>query len=164
MNIFVLDPDHVHNARFHVNSHIVKMPTEAAQMLSTCCRLQGIDAGFQITHQNHPCTIWARQSLQNWEWLKEYALSLEEEWRFRYNHSSDKSHKSVDVIRSLPSPKLPEIGLTPFALCMPDHYKCNCPYESYRAFYRGDKAHLANWGRRAKPDWWTTKEHSHAAV
>ena len=101
MNIFVLDLDHRINAQYHVNDHVVKMPTEAAQMLSVVVReVTGEDIGFQPTHPNHPCTRWARKSLTNWLWLKDYALSLEEEWRYRYGHPSSRMHKSCDVVRN----------------------------------------------------------------
>lgn len=39
MNIFVLDLNHKLNAQYHVDKHIVKMPSEAAQMLGTAYRL-----------------------------------------------------------------------------------------------------------------------------
>ena len=35
MNLFYLDEDLDKNAEYHVDSHVVKMPTEAAQMLTT---------------------------------------------------------------------------------------------------------------------------------
>ena len=85
MNIFVLDQDINKCAQYHVDRHVVKMITESAQMLSTAARLVGIDAGYKITHQNHPCTKWSRNSLSNWLWLKDLAKSLNEEWKFRYN-------------------------------------------------------------------------------
>ena len=40
MNIFVLDLDFKLNAQYHVDQHVVKMPTEAAQMLCTIYRLK----------------------------------------------------------------------------------------------------------------------------
>ncbi len=154
MNIFVLDLNHTLNAQYHVNSHVVKMPTEAAQMLSTVVRLSGIDAGYKITHQHHPCTKWAAASLDNWLWLRNYGLALEQEWRYRFDHTDNATHKSCDVIRSLPVPNLPMIGLTPFAQAMDSQYKNEQAVIAYRNFYRSAKRHLAVWGKRGRPVWY----------
>ena len=43
MNIFYLDEDPVKSARAHGDKHIVKMPLETAQMLSTVWHLFGDD-------------------------------------------------------------------------------------------------------------------------
>ena len=37
------------------------------------------DFPYLPTMENHPCTIWARTSLSNYEWLFCYALALDEE-------------------------------------------------------------------------------------
>ena len=37
---------------------------------------------------------------------------------------------------------------------MPDQYKVSDVVESYRNYYRGDKAYIANWTKRNKPEWW----------
>lgn len=152
MNIFILDLDHIKCARYHVDKHIIKMPLEIAQMMSTTVRLTGLDAGYAITHQNHPCTKWVRKSLSNWLWVKTLAKCLNEEWQCRYNHSNN--HKAFDMILSLPMPNIPDIGLTPFAVCMDQSYKIgNDPIESYRNYYRQSKSHLFSWKNREIPEW-----------
>ena len=105
---------------------------------------------------NHPCTIWARSSLDNYEWLFGYALALNEEYRYRYG----KSHKSVhEVILNLPEPlSLPRDGLTDFAQAMPDELKGESTVEAYRKFYHKDKATFASWKYRDKPPWWSENE------
>lgn len=152
MNIFILDLDPIKCAQYHVDRHVVKMITEYAQMLSTASRLSGIDIGYKITHQNHPCTKWTRMSLSNWLWLKNLARCLNDEWKFRYEHTVN--HKSYNVIESLPVPNIPELGLTPFAICMDNEFKLNNdPVESYRNYYRKSKSHLFSWKNRAVPTW-----------
>ena len=151
MNIFVLDEDFDKCAQYHVDRHIVKMITELAQMLSTTVRLSGIDAGYKLTHQNHPCTKWTRESLSNWLWLKTLANHLNTEWQFRYDHSCN--HKSFDVIELLPIPDIVDVGLTPFALAMPDDCKLADPIQSYRLYYKKYKTHLFNWKKREMPEW-----------
>lgn len=65
MNIFFLDYDPKENVKFYVNKHLIKMPLEYAQMLSTANRFCGLDEDYRITHLNHPCTIWTRVCIEN---------------------------------------------------------------------------------------------------
>ncbi len=155
MNIFVLDTDINKCAQYHNDKHCVKMILEYAQMLSTTVRLSGIDAGYKESYVNHPCTKWCRESLSNWRWLRKLAEKLHDEWRYRYNHSEFKEHKSWSIIKSLPEPNIPDIGLTPFAQAMPiDYQNPNDAVDAYRTYYVCDKAHLANWRKRGQPEWW----------
>jgi len=105
------------------------------------------------TMQNHPSTIWARSSLENFYWTHCYAHALAEEYRYRYG----KAHKSFwEVINKLPDPKhMVDRGFTTFGLAMPDQLKdYDNPIESYRMYYMLDKATFASWKHRDKPDWW----------
>ena len=102
---------------------------------------------------NHPCTIWTRSSLDNFEWVHCYANALNDEYHYRYG----KLHKSVEqVINKLPDPKnMPRNGLTPFLMAMPDELKDeNDVVGSYRLYYHTDKATFAKWSHRETPDWW----------
>ncbi len=184
MNIFVLDTDIDKCAEYHVDKHIVKMPLEAAQMLCTnhwvdkylgyiprkltseewavlkeAKKNEERDFPYLPTMYNHPCTIWARTSLDNYEWLYCYALALNSEYGYRYG----KSHKSVhSVILKLPDPLcLPRDGLTPFAQAMPDELKGQDAIAAYRRFYHKDKATFASWKGREKPPWWIEEEASY---
>jgi hypothetical protein len=152
MNIFVLDEDIQTCAQYHVDKHVVKMILESAQLLSSAVRLSGIDAGYRLTHQNHPCSIWVRESLSNWIWLRDLSKALNEEYRYRYE--KDVNHKSYDVIQTLPEPNIEDNGLTPFRLAMPEEYKVESPIESYRIYYIHDKRDIASWKNRNIPKWW----------
>ena len=101
---------------------------------------------------NHPCTIWARSSLDNYEWTHCYANALGEEYTYRYG----KIHKSVEVINRLPLPqRMKRLGFTTFGLAMPDELKdYENPVQSYRDYYHLDKATFASWKYREKPPWW----------
>lgn len=153
MNIFVLDYDIDKCARYHNDRHVVKMITESAQLLSTAVRLSGIDAGYRVTHKNHPCAVWARESLSNWMWLRQFAERLNAEWQHRYGHTRD--HGGWAVAKQLPVPNLPDVGRTPFPQAMPEQYRRPDAVQAYRAYYRGDKAHIATWKRRDVPEWFT---------
>lgn len=153
MNIFVLNYNPVESAHMICDIHSSKMVLETAQIL--CSAFEPGEAPYKRTHYNHPCNIWARQSIQNYDWLIRYGVELAKE----YTHRFGRRHKSQDVIEwcEKNKPNLPDTMLTPFALAMPDKYKSECPVESYRAYYKGEKNEIATWNKnRTPPSWWTT--------
>lgn len=120
-------------------------------MLSTAVRLSGIDAGYKITHRNHPCSIWVRQSVENFLYLVELTRAINEEWKSRYGHKQDM--KSWEVIKSLPIPKLPDIPRTEFVQAIPKEFQRENAVEAYRAYYKGAKRHIASWKHWQVPSW-----------
>jgi hypothetical protein len=111
------------------------MILESAQMLSVALRINRVDQGYQITHLNQPCTIWARKSLSNWKWLRQLASALNGGYRFRFEIKTN--HQSYDVIQSLPLPKIQDCRLTSFVQAMPEKYKHKNPVTAYINFYVG---------------------------
>lgn len=154
MNIFVLSTDPVQAAKWHTDRHCVKMILETAQLLCSVFHLQDniYNIPYRLTHKNHPCAIWCRTSLQNFNWTLKLGKALCKEYTERYG----KVHKTEEVFDWIEYNKhllrFPNIGLTPFALAMPDNFKTNCPVESYHRYYREGKQHLHNW-KQNKPDW-----------
>ena len=132
------------------------MLVEYAQLLSTAVKLKKPNAEglYRISYKNHPCAKWVRESKDNFLWLIDLTHELQKEWRFRFNHPNTKKHKSWEMITTLPLPKLPSIGITPFAQAMPEQYKHKSAIVAYREYYKNDKPHLANWGKRGEPYWW----------
>lgn len=151
MNIFWLDTDLRKNAEALCDKHINKMIIESAQMLSTVNRLNGLDEGYKLAHQNHPCTKWVGESLYNWKLLKLMAYHMNEEYYYRYL----KPHASYEIIKRLHEPAIKDIGLTTPPLCMPDKYKTENIIEAYRNYYMGDKSDIAKWKHSEKPEWFT---------
>ena len=149
MNIFILDKEVEKCAEYHCDKHVIKMILESAQMLSAVVRLNGHDIGYKLTHKNHPCTIWARESLSNYNWLVRLTRLLNYEYRYRYE--KDVNHKSYDLVKTLPIPDLPDIGLTPFAQAMPDQYKNKNAVKAYRDYYINEKSSFLTWTKRKKP-------------
>lgn len=164
MNIFVLDKDPSKAVKYLHNRHVVKMTLETAQLICTAQyyadNINDDDIVYRKTHFNHPCSIWARQSIQNYDWLCEYGYEIAKEYEFRYG----KVHKSyVKVIdnahnNSSGRPIFPNEGLTPFALAMPDKYKTGDSVLSYRNYYVGEKLiqkgnKLSQWKNRSVPMW-----------
>ena len=159
MNLFLLAIDPTECALAHSDKHVVKMILEATQMLTTawhCAMLPLVwtFVPYKATHVNHPCTIWTRQSLENYNWHLELMACLLWEYTRRYN----KTHKSVELYQWLlhNTPlHFPQQGRTPFPICMKDEYKVgDDPIQSYRKYYIKDKVRFAKWEPRAEtPDW-----------
>ena len=90
MNIFYFDECPVISAEAQPDKMLVKMPLETAQMLCTAHRvLDGDEYAdsvglYKTAYKNHPCTVWARQSRGNYEWLYVHFLALAMEYNFRY--------------------------------------------------------------------------------
>lgn len=149
MNIFVLDKHPEQAAEYHCDKHVVKMPLETAQMLSTVHWAYGNEGPYKPCHQHHPCTLWAGQTVENYRWLYKLGLALCAEYTYRY----DKTHACERVIRLLMMPplRLTARGFTPFAKAMPEQYKYSDAVTSYRAYYQHEKARICKWTRRNTP-------------
>ena len=171
MNIFVLSEDPVEAAIAQLDKHIVKMPLETAQML--CAAYPDGIAPYKKTHYNHPCTVWARTCIENFNWLVEHGIALCEEYTHRYG----RRHKCQDVIewcRDNP-PNLVTLGeRTKWAVAISDNAVCRIRYlliamnkysvddyfdslsvvDMYRDYYIYDKARMAQWTNRDPPTWW----------
>jgi len=155
MNIFFLDRNHNKCAEYHCDEHTVKMCVEYAQILSTALHVSGSNLNrfvYKPTHINHPCNIWARQSLGHWKWLWRLGSALGNEFTRRY----DKIHQSSRVLRNLPVPnKIRDLGwLSDPPQAMPDGYRCNDCVEAYRKFYIFDKSRFASWNKLGKIPYW----------
>ena len=153
MNIFKLAQTPYSSAQMHCDKHVSKMILESAQMLCTVLWINEQSAPYKPVHPHHPCTVWAGESLENWLWLKELVAYLNEEFCWRYDRTSN--HKSAEVVKELSTPFIESKGLQQHPQCMPDEYKTDCVYESYRQFYIGEKAGFAQWNKTTEaPAWW----------
>jgi len=154
MNIFVLDWDVKKCAQYHNDKHVVKMILETAQLLCGVHHMTNSkfsEIPYKLSHKNHPCSIWARESLTNYLWLCELGLELCEEYTYRYG----RRHKSQDIIEwcITNKPNIGDKGFTQPAKAMPDEYKVESVVESYRNYYRGEKASFSKWKNRKTPLW-----------
>ena len=166
MNIFYLDSNPRICARYHCDKHVIKMMLESAQLL---CTALNIVSGTQVTpykstHINHPCSIWVRESFDNWAWTFNLMLELEKEWQYRFNHN--RQHLAISKL-AVCEPygyllpiyagrvgMLPHRGFTSPALVMPDYCKIpSDPIASYRNYYNLEKKHIHNWTNREVPEW-----------
>jgi hypothetical protein len=157
MNIFILDWDVKKCAIYHNNKHCIKQLLESSQLLCGVHHVVGTqtDIPYKLSHKNHPCAIWARESLSNYLYLCELGLELCNEYTYRYG----KRHKSLEVIMWCITnrPNIPDIGFTEPARAMPDEYKVKSVVQSYRNYYIGAKSGFANWKNREVPFWFSQK-------
>ncbi len=152
MNIFYLDPLPKICATYHNDKHVVKMILESAQLLCGAHWATGGEAPYKLSHKNHPCAIWVREDLKNYNWLCDLGVWLCNEYTFRY----EKRHKTEQVIewcRHNP-PDIPNDGFTQPPMAMPDQYKVpGDSVQSYRNYYMGEKRDFCNWKGRQAPAW-----------
>ena len=126
MNIFVLDDSPITSARMMIDKHVVKMPTESMQMISTITTHLGFEAPYKPVMLNHPSTIWARESQDNFQWLLDHCETLCEEFNLRYDniHSVEIAMKEFYPTFMEVKSCLPNIGLTPFAVAISPDMNC----------------------------------------
>ena len=182
MNIFILDKKLEKSIEYHIDRHIVKMPLEAAQMLSTTVAIdrflgyvprkltseetkflrqevlkasaEGNWPYYKPTHVNHPCNIWARSDKTKFIYLYTYLIGLGAEKLHRYPNNPP--HKSVGIMDGCYESvqHLPHWSKAGFALAMPDKYKCDDEVESYRKYYCAEKVYDRSGNRM---DNWTNR-------
>tara|TARA_B100001093_G_scaffold502677_1_gene555990 strand:+ start:3052 stop:3624 length:573 start_codon:yes stop_codon:yes gene_type:complete len=176
MNIFILDESPGCAARQHCDKHVVKMIIEAAQMLSTAHRVldgteyqdktrngrrikrwrlnENDDRFYKGVHVNHPCTIWTRQSKQNYEWHYDLFTSLCDEYTYRYGKVHETDRKLRELLKEPPK-NIGDSGFTEWPQCMPDYCKDKNVIEAYRNYYRHEKKDFAVWTTRKTPTWFS---------
>lgn len=152
MQIYYLDDNLTLNAQYHAQAHVGKLILEAAQVL---CAVNWDWVGwapYKPTHKSHPLVFWAQRSVANWIWLQDYALALNEEWRWRGGHKVN--HKSADVVRNLKIPHLPDKPRSDIFQGVGKKYQIpGNPVEAFRNYFCGERLYLAAWGRRGPPQW-----------
>jgi len=160
MNIFYVHKDPAHAAICLPDKLVVKMPLESAQMLCTAHRLLSGDEycderGIYLkAYMNHPCTIWARETSQNYLWLYYHFVALCKEYETRYDRQHLSYVKLNDFLCQLPL-GIPDAGLTTMPQAMPDEYKNDDPVKAYRDYVVNEKTY-AKWNKipTRQPDWW----------
>ena len=190
MNFFYLDEDPWQSIEYHCDKHIVKMPTEYKQMLSTAHRvLDGemyIDrtkSGARIKrwkhpdrkmnrdlylagHVNHPTNIWLRECTENYMLMFTYYKLICEEYTYRYG----KEHGAKEnwwIFREPPK-NMPSLGkTTPVPQAMKQFPECMVKDDSvqaYRNFYVVAKKSFATWKERGRPSWYENMTQNQNAI
>jgi len=181
MNMFVLHSDPIIAARMVCDKHCPKMIVESGQMLSTAHRMidgyiekrpskSGLrlinywvhpdkeleDILYRAVHHNHPCTIWTRESKENYQWHYEHFIGLCDEFEKRFGKVHATRQKLEDPLREAPSNML-NSNITTFPQAMKKYPECMVegdPVQAYRNYYHYSKP-FAKWEKGTPaPDWW----------
>jgi hypothetical protein len=197
MNIFALSICPAESAEQMIDKHVIKMPTETCQMLHTniLCMQYVQEHGkepqlkeLKAFHKeigsdlmkpamlNHPSTIWARQSLDNFDWLYHHGLALSKEYAYRYDKEHGSHQRIYDCVQHMDiimNYEFPTNELTPVSIAMDDQYRLDpvvfyntarvefgIEYDewdfvihSYRNYYLEGKWDIAEWRNNRRPDW-----------
>lgn len=177
MNIFYVDKDPVAAAQALVNQHVVKMGLESAQLLCNAHRIldgskvverkdskrkrtKWVMDGFlenvlyKATHTNHPCSVWVRESVENYNWLHSHMNAILSEYTVRYGKVHKIEKGGLLLALSIPPVNIPKVPFTEPPFCMPDKYIVSGDaVENYRNFYNHGKKHLHKWKVRPAPYW-----------
>jgi len=176
MNYFKLSNNLTHAARYHLDKHAVKMPTEYCQLMCTAHRvLDGElyidktannrrikrwrmkdaeleDILYKASHINHPTAKWVRESVENYNELYNAWLELCKEYTFRYGRTHLTQTK-LEHILSTPPENIPNIPGTEVPQAMPDDVKHSDVVTAYRQYYNKYKTRFAVWTNRQTPEW-----------
>ena len=186
MNIFILDENPARAAADHCDKHVVKMILESGQMLCAAHwlgwqRMLKVDTSlkreallkkltseidprllppWKMTHINHPCTQWTQLVWGNYMWHSRMGLALCDEYTRRYGreHKSHAYHRWLNrhIPPTFETTIEDPVGITPFAVCMPDECKIpGDPVGSYRNYYVQKKVRFARWAHSETPTWFT---------
>ena len=158
MNIFLLHWNPRVAAQYHCDKHVIKMILETAQLLYSVHWMLNSPLpanAYKLSHKNHPCAIWARQTLTNYLWLCSLGWWLCKEYQYRYGET--KVHKTeshiVWLLENHPV-NIPFLAMTPPAQAMPDAYKQEDPIQAYRTYYLESKLKergIVTYTKRPKP-------------
>ena len=161
MNIFYIDECPATAAIGLPDKLVVKMPLESAQMLSTAHRvLDGDERAdelglYKIAMKNHPCSIWVRETSQNYVWLFYHFYALCQEYSLRYGRQH-LSYTKLGFALAHPPYSIVEGSKTIMPQAMPEEYKNKDPVTAYRNYVVNEK-HYAQWNKLPdrKPMWWS---------
>jgi len=173
MNIFVTDECPYQSAKNLPDKLVVKLALEQAQMLATNFsqeflgygRLHKKDGSFYaVTHKNHPCNRWVRESNENVAWMIVHGLAICAEYHRRYGkiHSCLQAHLDAKKLLEANGGSLQSYHQhTPFVRAMPEALKNNTSINAVEAYrqYMHTK-HYAAWNHSEKPDWWIDEQHN----
>ena len=179
MNIFYLHEDPVQNAKWHIDKHIVKMPIEYAQLMSTAHRIldghmyigrtangrrikrwklqdERDDILYKASHVNHPSAVWVRESIENYFQMYKIYMATLAEFTHRYGKVHGASKPSMYLMRA--PLNIPLVKGTQIPQAMPDYCKVEGdPITAYRNYYINEKKRFATWKNKEIPEWFMTQ-------
>ena len=174
MNIFVTNEDPIIAAQELCDQHTrSKMQIESAIMLQHCFTNEALEKAPRTKagkvrksgkgYSNHPCSVWVRESTDNYMWLVEHALEMFKERDYRWPESNP--HFTLEFIewckQNINKTNNKRGKLTPFVVAVNPESKCKkvanfnnlSVTEQYQLYVKHDKD-FATWTKRPKPHWY----------
>lgn len=107
----------------------------------------------KVINKSNPVVTWASISKANFEWLLDYAKSVQNHFYKIYGNF----HNTTIDLNGITVPELPKGSLMDFPQLIPDRYKIEKdPVEAYRNYYIGEKARVSDF-RQNPPTWFVDK-------
>lgn len=161
MNIFYLDDVPYMSAAYHVDKHVVKMPIEAMQIVSTAlvpspyyCELYRSTRMYRPTHLHHPLIVWADKNGPRIAAVLQYGIAVAKEYTVRYGREHATRPLMETLLEKLAVFTDTKPSYEDMPLCMPDEFTVGTDRVlSYRNYYNLGKIHLHKWTKRDKPHW-----------
>lgn len=162
MQIFKLSENPYDCATCYDDVRLRKGIVEMSQLLANAFPLEtlknapktqsGKNRGY--SHYFHPVAVWTRLNINNFNWAKNHALGLCQEFTFRFN----KRHFCQDFIEwcLINNPPLSNGGLSEQPQCFLAHPDClvpNNPVAGYRNYYNKCKLSFTIRGKTVKANW-----------
>jgi hypothetical protein len=184
MNIFVTDKDPAVAARDLCDQHCrSKMQIEGAIMLahafpqevlnhsSTPKTKSGKSRKSGKGYFKHQCSIWARESKENFIWLVNHTLEQFNERMYRWPNSAEHFTKEFIIwcSKNVHNTLIDKVCLTPFVVAINQDSICRkvisnfddlSVIEQYRAYINYDKK-FATWTKREIPNWYNPLQSDH---
>lgn len=162
MNIFILDKNVETSVSYYMDTHVNKILLEACQVACSAHHLAVKPRNYipyKLSHANHPVCRWARESIEHYWKVVDYAEALRNEYHHRYG----KNHGCTKVVYWLQDnePMLPDyyeevipLAVDPQAKSIYQARSIEESVETYRYYYAVAKQHLAKWTNRPRPSWY----------
>lgn len=174
MNIFVTNENPIQAARELCDQHTrSKLQIESAIMLQHCFSNEALEKAPRTKtgkvrksgkgYYNHPCSVWVRETKENYMWLVEHTLEMFNERDYRWPESNP--HFTKEFIEwcknNVDETNNPNGNLTPFVVAVNPNSKCKLVKnfeklsvtERYQLYVKHDKD-FATWTKRQKPNWY----------
>ena len=176
MNIFCTNDDPIISANELCDQHVrSKMQIEGAIMLAhafpqellnhkDCPRTKkGTPRKRGKGYYNHQCSIWARESKENFMWLVSHTLRMFTERDLRWPGSNPHHTKAFIEWcgKNVHNTIIDKTSRTPFAIAISENCECRknpsfnnlSTVEQYKEYIRKDKP-FATWTNRLRPNWY----------
>lgn len=158
MIIFVVSKNPKRAAKYMVDQHVSKIPTEAVQALS--CAVKIFDPELFVPYKtpksrlNNPTTEWLLRSASNYSWAWKYAEALSICYWEIYGKKKGNHIKSYLKLQYLPREiEIPDIGLTNFPLKIYGESDIATVRKYYSDKLKTQKGLRAEWSGQNPPYW-----------